>query len=154
MHKGLTNSSVNSGAVQWKSFFSLLFSDDRDSQTEELIRRWGTAEQTATNYGISIAADRGLYASPAELIFLGVGDVYRGANASGRHVPIYIAAAVGAVIDGVSGTENGMDTMVDLGMALTDPRTLIGGHSPVYYASAVIWENYGHWEWPSWMTGN
>jgi hypothetical protein len=159
------NSSENSGADEWKTFFDALHGygdfgrNPADDATIESL--WSRAEKEGTAYGETVLAN-GIEPSVSELVFMGIGHLYRGVGtapnggagagaAVGGSIGLAVGAAVGipacagvplcvaaaATIGAGSGSTMGYAS----GDFLTDPRSLIGGHGPVYWvARFVLWE--------------
>lgn len=113
--------SVNPGARFWCQFFDALGKPTHDL---ERINLWGCAETAATNFGVEMAALRGLSPNKYEWVFWQTGNIYRWAIAS-------------------------FD--VDLRSSevpFIDPRILWRGRSPVYWFSTTfIWSNQGTVRW-------
>jgi len=100
-----------------------------DADVAELKHRWGVAEQTATDYGFSVAHDRGLNPTDKErFLLVDVGNVYRGALRDPDSVKgITGTAAMGcggfALGDGGNGAYYCARSLGDMFYNEIDPRT-------------------------------
>ncbi|RME06887.1 MAG: hypothetical protein D6816_07235 [Bacteroidetes bacterium] len=146
----------------WKDFFDIL--NDSAYDDFERIRRWGVAEQAATNFGMEEAARRGLSPNGYEWIFLQTGNIYRGAASAfegGLGTPLsWLGAGLGVLsgsgeaVTSLDMTpvytygELGVSAGFSLGSFFNDPRSLWNGHSPVYWYSTLIWANQETHRWP------
>lgn len=144
-----TYSTNNPGSLLWKDFFDILESTEHDDI--ERIKRWGAAEQAATDYGIGVATSRNLLPNGYEWAFLLTGNIYRGAASAfdgGLGIPVsFLTAALGG-LSGVDG-DLSVDAGYMLGSFFNDPRSLWNGHSPVYwYSTTLIWANQETHRWP------
>lgn len=147
---------ANPGGTLWRRFFDAL---GRQADDAELIALWGSAEMAATNYGVNVAAGRGLAPNKYEWLFLQTGNLYRRAIASfegglGTSVN-WIGTGLGVLAGAGDGRllpdrtppplKNGASTAEAgnrLGAFFIDPRALWNGRSPVYwYSTTLIWAN-------------
>ncbi len=115
----VTVPSVNPGALIWCQFFDTL---GRQIKDIDRINLWGRAEIAATDFGVDVAAARGLSPNKHERVFWRTGNIYRRAVAAADNyrpeVPFF------------------------------DPRTLWRGRSPVYWFSTTfIWSNRENLRW-------
>jgi large repetitive protein len=97
---------VHTGAAGWAEFFAAA---RRAGSHDELRSLWGTAEQSATDYGVAQASAQGLIPTGAERdVLLGLGNVYRAAVANpdetahlvGLTAGVSLGSATGAVGSG------------------------------------------------------
>lgn len=137
-------SSLNPGGEAWKIFFTAL--EDPQTTDATLLRLWGVAEETSTNFGVGMATNKNLLPNAPEAWFLGISKVYRLANAKfgGNLAPV--GGFVGAVIDGLTGTDNGQMAMSLVVEQFADPRTLWGPNNDIatvrYFADYFVWEPF------------
>lgn len=140
----MTAASANPGAPLWRAFFDAL---GRPTKDGERLKLWGAAETAATNYGVAMAAARGVSANRFEWLFWQTGNVYRRAVAS-------FDGGMGKLVGAGGGLLSpGMIPMVGKrlsrgvasflpGTSFIDPRALWQGRSPVYWFSTTfIWGN-------------
>jgi RHS repeat-associated protein len=134
-------SSLNPGGEAWKVFFTE--QNKFEPNETDLIRLWGVAEETSTNFGVGMATYKNILPNITETWFLGISKVYRLANAQfgGNLAPV--GAFTGAVIDGLSGTENGQMALSLAVEQFADPRTLWGPNNDIapvrYFATYFVW---------------
>lgn len=142
--QGTITSSSNPGAAEWNIFYTALKSGAVGDA--DLIKFWGVAEETSTNFGVGMATSKNLLPNAPEFWFLGISKVYRLANAEfgGNLAPV--GAFVGAVIDGLAGTDNGQMAMSLVVEQFADPRTLWGPNNDIapvrYFADYFVWEPF------------
>ena len=144
------NGVTEGAAGLWQQFFAGLAPANRksDAQLKEL---WGKAEAAGTSYGESLACDHGHCDAPDNRLraFLGVGDAYRGIMGIPYGGEI-LGGSGGLIIGGYAGFRacgiwcgaGGALIVAGIGVyggnQLTDPRTMIDGHPPVFYVADAI----------------
>jgi hypothetical protein len=79
--QGRIASSGNPAAGEWSDFFKFRHNSRQTDATRdaESRRLWGAAEQAATDYGVAWGGRQGLNPNIAEIVYLGLGDQFRGA---------------------------------------------------------------------------
>jgi RHS repeat-associated protein len=75
LHTGQITRSTNPAAAQWQGFFSARAANANDDTSKRL---WGSAEQTATNWGIALAAASGAPTPVGGKTFVQLGNIFRG----------------------------------------------------------------------------
>jgi hypothetical protein len=144
MWSGTTNSSTNPGAEGWNAFFAAI--DNSQTSDATRIRLWGVAEEASTNFGVGMATNKNLLPNAPESWFLGISKVYRLANAQFGGDLAPVGAFVGAVFDGLVGTDNGQMTMSLVVEQFADPRSLWGPNNDIapvrYFADYFVWEPF------------
>ena len=124
----------------WATFFDGLF--NRDLEDRDLISLWGQAEQAVTEYGIAMVLSYyGQEPNSGEQWFVYISSLYRYSASDGRlerwagNTFAVLGVVVYDLFDDpqIDGAAFGYSTGAAIGQSFQDPRTLVAGHSPVYW---------------------